>query len=124
MGTKYRSETRREVGPGGAIGTTKEVRDFTAAFTAVRVSRSFTVGRDARLALVDATPGDLRITLPGGTQDLPVIIKRVDASGNAVTIGVSGPGTIDGATTYALTGQWSAVMLKQVGNDWFIIGKV
>lgn len=69
---------------------------------------------------VNATAGATTIKLPatpttGGT----VIIKKTDASGNAVTINGNG-NTIDGAATASLAAQWNAKTMVYTGATWLL----
>lgn len=80
--------------------------------------------------LCNATGGAFAATLPSaGTADptggRTVTIKKVDASGNAVTVTPNDPGeTIDGATTYALSSQYDSVTLVCDGLVWHVIAGV
>lgn len=72
----------------------------------------------------DATSGAFNITLltAVGNQDVEFTIKKVDASGNAVTIVTTSGQTIDGASTYSLSAQWKWVTVKSDGTQWLIFG--
>lgn len=67
---------------------------------------------------VDATSGNITITLPaastafGASMGIRYVFKRVDASGNTVTIVRAGSDTIDGATSIGLTTQWELKELQ------------
>lgn len=63
---------------------------------------------------VDATAGNVTITLPAASASVGQLyrIKRIDASGNTVTIARVGADTIDGATSVALTTQWQAKTIQ------------
>ena len=50
----------------------------------------------------------------------PILVKKVDASGNAVTIDGAGSDTIDGALTIALSTQYEAVELWCDGTNWWV----
>lgn len=50
------------------------------------------------------------------------VIKKTDASGNAVTVGTTSSQTIDGSTTYSLATQYKYVVVQSNGSNWFIIG--
>jgi len=67
----------------------------------------------------------------GMTIDLPAasgcsgriyIIKNVGSSGTITVDGNSGE-TIDGATTYSLSTQWSSIMIQSNGSNWLILSK-
>jgi hypothetical protein len=46
--------------------------------------------------LADATGGTFQVTLPAGTAGQLIAVKKVDGTANAVTVDVTGGGTIDG----------------------------
>jgi hypothetical protein len=75
---------------------------------------------------VDATSGVITITLPAAagtpTSGRVYIIKKIDASGNAVTVDGNASETIDGATTYPLASQYKYVTIQSNGVNWFVIG--
>lgn len=74
------------------------------------VTADYTVTAFDKLVKVDATAGDVVITLPLGTalNSTPVYIKRIDGSANAVTVVPSGADTIDGGTTIPMTIQYQS----------------
>lgn len=70
----------------------------------------------------DASSGPITLTLPLPDQvnDLVVTIKKVDASGNAVTIG----GTTDGMLNRTLAAQYDAMTLSSDGANYHILALV
>lgn len=73
-----------------------------------------------RVVLADATGGAFTVTLPSavgrhGQQALTV--KRLNAGGNAVTVG-SASGTIDGAATQPLAAQYASITVVSDGGQW------
>lgn len=74
---------------------------------------------------VDATAGNITITLPTavGTYVMFSFVRK-DASANTVTIDGNGSETINGALTYALASQYSAVTIMSDGANWFIVNKI
>ncbi len=72
--------------------------------------------------LADATSAAFTVTLPSavGIAGRQYTIKKVDSLANAVTI-ASASGTIDGATTKALSAQWQAVRVVSDGANWFVV---
>ena len=72
----------------------------------------------------DATGAAFTITLPAAASStgLELTFKKIDVSGNAVTIDGNASETIDGATTYALTTQYQKVTIICDGTNWLIIG--
>jgi len=75
--------------------------------------------------LVDATSGAVTANLPAasGAEGWVVVLKKTDASGNAVTADGDGSETIDGATTKALASQYDFVRLVCDGTEWWIVGE-
>lgn len=90
--------------------TTAKTATFTAAAT------DYTL-------LCDATSGAITANLPAAASNAGRIylVKKVDASANAVTLDGDGAETIDGAATYALTVQWQSVTVQCNGTGWFIL---
>lgn len=77
-----------------------------------RVSGNTTLDATHFSVEVDASGGPVTITLPdstgAGVNGRIYNVKKIDNSGNAVTIQRSGADTIDGATTQSLTAQWQS----------------
>ena len=105
-------------GPLGGIGVnglSNQVRNVNTT--------PVTLNQGQGLILVDASGGAVTVTLPaansgvvGGVLFGPVIrIKKIDASGNAVTISRAGADTIEGANTMSLAVQWDKVTLAADG---------
>ena len=82
----------------------------------------FTVSK--RTTRVNATGGAVTATLPTATSAAGkhFTIKKIDASGNAVTVDGDGAETIDGAATYSLATQYKSVTVASNGTSWDIIG--
>lgn len=72
----------------------------------------------------DATSGSIIITLPlaaGANTGYKFYIKRIDGSGNTVTIARSGSDTIDGQASQTLDLQYTAIAVVSNGANWFIL---
>jgi hypothetical protein len=101
---------------------------LNGAFNLKQVSKTSTYTADDTdcTIFVDATSGAVTINLPttgfGRVSGRIYIIKKTDASGNAVTIDGNSSETIDGATTYSLASQYKYVTIQSNGTNWFIIG--
>lgn len=71
---------------------------------------------------IDATSGNITITLPaastafGGAMGIQYVFRRVDASGNTVTIIRAGSDTINGATTTLLSSQYEVKEIQCVST--------
>lgn len=62
------------------------------------------------MLLVDATAGNVNLTLPRAAVGLPgLTVKKLDATGNTVTLTCTGGDTIDGAATYVISAQYGTV---------------
>lgn len=80
---------------------------------------------DEMVILADASSIAITISLPTATTSSAKVyyIKKIDSSGNAVTIkGDSIDETIDGETEIVLTLQYQYVMIICDASDWFILG--
>jgi hypothetical protein len=87
----------------------------------VTKSAAYTVGPNDYSILVDASGGAVVITLPAS----PVTgqsynVKKIDASGNSVTISGNGK-VIDGAATLSVPGQWQSYYIQYNGTSWSIL---
>lgn len=70
--------------------------------------------------LVDASGGPVTITLPdpAGESGRRCVVKKTDASANAVTVDVDGGGTIDGAPSASLPAQNDRLEAIGTGTEW------
>lgn len=75
------------------------------------------------LILVDATAGAVTVTLPvaANSNAAMIVVKKIDAGANAVTVDANGAETIDGAANVALAAQYDAVTVFCDGSEWWII---
>lgn len=97
-------------------------------FGATAVATAHTVDANDSLLLCDTTSGNITVTLPEVSTDMiknrfSVIIKKQIAA-NTLTIARSGTDTIDGATSVALTTQYSARHVRAITGGWAIIATV
>lgn len=96
----------------------------------LKITASTTLSRSDLLSydaiLVDATLAAVTVALPSATVlfGMRILVKRLDGSGNAVTIDPNGAETIDGAATYALTAQWQAVSMFVDNGAWLVTSTV
>jgi hypothetical protein len=89
---------------------------------AYAITTTQTLPEDCRTALVDATAGAVTVTLQPVADCLgDVIVKKVDASVNAVTIEGDGSETIDGAANQPLAAQYDSLTLRPALGAWHIV---
>ncbi|MDZ4843936.1 MAG: hypothetical protein SH857_00150, partial [Chitinophagales bacterium] len=84
----------------------------------------YTAGEEV-VIVVDATLGAMQVRLPAAATvpNRTYIIKKIDASGNAVTINPDGVETIDGVLTPTLITQYNFIRVISTGTTWYIIGQ-
>ena len=68
----------------------------------------------------DTAGGAMTITLPAGSTDDQVVVKKLGTTAT-VTIDGNGTETIDGALTFVLTAQYASITLIWNGTEWSII---
>jgi len=73
--------------------------------------------------LCDATGGAIVVTLPlaSGVSGKILTVKKIDASGNTVTLTPGGGELIDGAATKVISTQYDFYQIQTDGNNWYII---
>lgn len=80
---------------------------------------SYSVEADIFYVRADATAGVMTVTLPVANQypGRQILVKKVDAGGNAVTVGITGTDTIEGAASVSLSAQWNKQGFISNGNN-------
>jgi hypothetical protein len=75
------------------------------------------------LILVDAAAGAVTVNLPSAvsSRGAALVVKKIDASGNAVTIDANGAETIDGAATQSLAAQYDSLTIICDASQWWIV---
>lgn len=99
-----------------AVGTSSpNVRTITSADSPYTVvSTDYTI-------LCNAVSGNITVNLPAAaTSSRELTIKKIDASGNSVTIDGNASETIDGSTTKATTTQYFAWEIQSDLSNWYI----
>jgi hypothetical protein len=73
--------------------------------------------------LVDATSGNLIITLPTAVSasGYAFNIKKIDSSVNTVMLDGNGVEVIDGTLTKIISNQYSSITVQSNGTGWYII---
>jgi hypothetical protein len=76
------------------------------------------------VVLVNATAGAVTYTLPAASSSANriLIVQKIDASTNAITIVRAGSDTINGATSQTISSQYGALMLQSNGTSWTVLG--
>lgn len=73
--------------------------------------------------LCDASGGAFTLALPAAAsvprQEL--VIKKIDASANVVTVDPNGSETIDGALTMGLSSSMQSIVIQSNGVAWFVL---
>lgn len=103
--------------------TTLAAGSTVFAFSTATTSIALTTAMES--VAFDATAGALAPTLPlaASVPGKKFIVKKIDASGNAVTLTRTGSDLIDGATTKVLAAQWNFVVVQSFGGAlWYIVG--
>lgn len=87
------------------------------------VTGNFTVTKET-LVIGDASAGPFTVTLPPALLYVSreVVVKKIDATGNVITVMALGGDTIDGAANYLLNVQWQLVRLQSNSNGWYVTG--
>jgi len=86
-------------------------------------SGAYTATTSDCVILVDASAAAVTISLPtaSGNTGLTYVIKKIDSSGNNVTIDPNGSETIDGSSTVTLSSQYSYRMIVSDGSNWVVV---
>lgn len=101
-------------------GDIEEVTQYGLVAPVTSVSVDHTVQSYEAVILVDATSGNITITLPDADMRL-ITVKKTDASGNTVTLSTPGSETIDGAATNVLSSQYDVITVCSDQSNWYIV---
>ncbi len=87
------------------------------------LSTSSSVTATRAVTLVNASGGARTITLPTavGKPGVQFLVKKVDSSGNAVTIATTSGQTIDGSATKSLGVQYAFDAYMSDGSNWMVV---
>lgn len=96
-------------------------------FAVTDVTTNTTLSLVSNFVTVDATAGNITITLPaasaafGGGMGLDMVFKRLDGSVNTVTVQRAGSDTIDGASSFTLLTQYDFKKVRAISaSSWAI----
>lgn len=89
-------------------------------FPVTEVSAAYTMNLNDSLILCNASSAAFTVTLKPAAEAKCklVIVKKTDASANAITVDGDGSETIDGATTDSLASQYDVIRLMSDGAQW------
>ena len=75
------------------------------------------------VVLCDCTSNNITINLPAvsGITGRVYHIKKIDSTGNAVTVDGASSENIDDATTAVITTQYESITIQSTGSEWFIL---
>ena len=91
----------------------------SGGWTLKHVSTNYTAS-DGDCVLVDASSGNITITLPEPSKDIQVNVKKIDSSSNIVIVMPNG-GSIDGEASKEISTQYESYFLVSDGSNWYII---
>lgn len=78
------------------------------------------------IVLVDASAGDVDVTIPAVASRLgdELVVMKIDSSSNSVTVTASGGDTIAGAPiqTFTMQGQSIRILSDEASTDWNLVG--
>lgn len=103
--------------------TTRRISDISQPFhVSPSQTATFTVSEVFGFYPVDASASAVTANLPPAAAHTSkrYAIKKVDSSGNAVTIDGADSETIDGATTQVITTQYVCITVVSDGTQWWI----
>lgn len=116
------SRTDQIQNTGITVGDSDEVEGAIIVPAVVTVTGNTTLTVANVVVLCDASSGSLTITLPAAATKVGLYyIKKIDSSGNTVTIDGNGSETIDDALTVVISIQYESKTLAPDGSNWYII---
>lgn len=97
------------------------IRRLGAFGSSVTPSADYDANDADYLILADASAAPLIVNLPPNRSGKQFVIKKSDASANAITITPAGAETIDGAPTLVITTQWQSFTLMGISDGWAVL---
>ncbi len=116
--------------PNAVAATGTKVFEMAVKVQTVTAVGPTAIGEDVDLVIVDASSNSVTIDLHAATNERfrPLNIKRIDATGNTVTVRtdqVGGTDTIDGSIaggSILVVGQWTSyTLINDKGTAWYIV---
>jgi len=90
----------------------------TPKFNVKKVTQNYEAD-DRDCLLVDATQGDVYVTLPEASSGAEIYIKKIDSTTNVVWVLPRDPSKIDDQVYLMLSNQYESVHLISDGKNWF-----
>ncbi len=83
------------------------------------VSAAYTVAENIFYVRADVSGVGFTVTLPPalGRDGRMILVKKIDSSGNTLTVGISGSDTIEGSATVTTATQWGKWLFISNGNN-------
>lgn len=90
------------------------------------ITGAYSLNRQQYVVLCDASGGAFTVLLPPASEseDVVYFIKKIDSSGNAVTVDGDDTETIDGATTKSLSAQYATLQVICDGSNWHVLSQI
>lgn len=94
-------------------------RAFVRRTAITTQTTTYTVPDNVFHTRADATSGAFTVTIPSAltTAGRQILITKIDASANAITVAAAGTDTIQGSATISLAAQWNKALLISNGNN-------
>lgn len=91
--------------------------------TITRITANYLANTPNEVILADATSAALSVSLPDVKDfyGMSLIVKKMDVSGNAVTITPQATQTIDGGSSKTITSQYVSYTVLSTGTEWVIV---
>jgi len=120
----FRVELERVVGSIASSGDLEAVEGVIGIRgTLVTVTGAYVIADPDGTVLANANGGAFTVTLPLAADNggRIIVVKKIDASANVVTLDGNGVETVDGAETLSLSVQYEAYNVQSDGTAWWII---
>lgn len=97
--------------------------DSNSSFATSTKTSNYTITGTDVVIFADATSGNTTIALPtaASMSGYRFYIKRIDGSGNSVTVQRTSSDTIDGQTSMSLDQQYTAIAVISNGSAWYVL---
>lgn len=100
------------------VAATVAALDIPPSDTRTITASGSVLASDATI-LVDATGGAVTVALLPAIDGTPVLIRKIDASANAVTIAATGGETVNGGPSVSMNTQYEQKTAASDGTNWY-----